>query len=84
MKYNPVDWRSIDLFKNVNDHYGHQVGDHVLREVAALIQASSRTCDIPARIDQRTFAARYGGEEFVVILPESPLEGGGGGMSVTV
>jgi len=49
----------IDLFKNVNDTYGHEVGDIILKELATLIQAHTRTTD--------TFA-RWGGEEFVEIL----------------
>jgi len=49
----------IDHFKNVNDHYGHVVGDEVLTAVAANIQKSLRTDDI---------AGRYGGEEFIVLL----------------
>ena len=49
----------IDHFKNVNDKYGHDVGDAVLRKVAETIQASLRTGDTPAR---------WGGEEIVVSL----------------
>jgi two-component system cell cycle response regulator len=50
----------IDYFKRVNDTYGHQVGDHVLRAVAKRIASSMRELDIPCR---------YGGEEFALILP---------------
>ncbi|MBB5019374.1 diguanylate cyclase [Chitinivorax tropicus] len=51
----------IDHFKKINDTYGHQAGDQVLKEVAAAVQSClKRPCD---------FLARYGGEEFVVILP---------------
>jgi two-component system, cell cycle response regulator len=50
----------IDRFKKLNDTHGHQQGDEVLREVAQLLQGSSRDFDT---------AARYGGEEFAVILP---------------
>ncbi len=58
----------IDHFKLYNDHYGHQGGDTCLRQVAAVIgQVARRPGDI---------AARYGGEEFVLILPDTPLEGG--------
>ena len=53
----------IDNFKNVNDTYGHLVGDMVLKEIAATIQKTIRHVDIPAR---------YGGEEFTIILPETP------------
>lgn len=50
----------IDKFKSVNDRYGHQVGDEVLKEVAKRVRDSLRRDDI---------AGRYGGEEFVIILP---------------
>lgn len=55
----------IDLFKKVNDNYGHQAGDEVLKSVASLISSSIRKSD---------YAARYGGEEFAVILPETDPE----------
>ena len=50
----------IDHFKHVNDTYGHQAGDVVLKKVADLIQQNVRTHDI---------LARYGGEEFIAVLP---------------
>jgi diguanylate cyclase (GGDEF)-like protein len=56
----------IDDFKAVNDTYGHQQGDLVLREVARVLRASSREIDEPAR---------YGGEELAVVLPGTDLEG---------
>jgi diguanylate cyclase (GGDEF)-like protein len=56
----------IDDFKAVNDTYGHQQGDIVLREVAKVLRASSREIDEPAR---------YGGEELAVILPGTNLPG---------
>jgi diguanylate cyclase (GGDEF)-like protein len=56
----------IDDFKAVNDTYGHQQGDLVLREVAKILRASSREIDEPAR---------YGGEELAVILPGTNLPG---------
>lgn len=56
----------IDHFKIVNDSYGHQAGDEVLRALAACLQKQNRPVD---------YAARYGGEEFVVILPETSNEG---------
>jgi diguanylate cyclase (GGDEF)-like protein len=52
----------VDHFKRVNDNYGHQVGDHVLREVAALIRAQLRGSDV---------LSRYGGEEFAALLSRS-------------
>jgi two-component system cell cycle response regulator len=57
----------IDHFKRINDERGHLVGDAVLRQIGALVEASVRTVDI---------AARYGGEEFVLILPETSQDGG--------
>jgi len=56
----------IDHFKQVNDHFGHDVGDRVLREVADLLRARIRKTDA---------AARWGGEEFALILPETGLDG---------
>jgi diguanylate cyclase (GGDEF)-like protein len=56
----------IDDFKEVNDTYGHQQGDLVLREVARALHDSSREIDEPAR---------YGGEELAVALPQTDLEG---------
>ena len=58
----------LDLFKGVNDTFGHQRGDAVLVEVAKRIQAKCRDVDT---------VCRYGGEEFVVILPETDAEGAG-------
>jgi diguanylate cyclase (GGDEF)-like protein len=56
----------VDFFKKVNDTYGHQVGDLVLKEVAAIIRAQLRGNDV---------LSRYGGEEFSALLAGTPLEG---------
>ncbi|MBW8883339.1 MAG: diguanylate cyclase [Planctomycetia bacterium] len=55
----------IDYFKRINDNYGHQAGDEVLRQVGALLRTGVRKCD---------FIGRYGGEEFCVVLPETTDE----------
>jgi diguanylate cyclase (GGDEF)-like protein len=52
----------LDDFKKVNDTYGHQVGDVVLRQIAQLVRGKIRSADV---------VARYGGEEFVIVLPET-------------
>jgi two-component system cell cycle response regulator len=58
----------IDFFKRINDQFGHLAGDHVLRELARVVQE---------RIRRDEVFARYGGEEFAILLPETPLEGAG-------
>jgi diguanylate cyclase (GGDEF)-like protein len=57
----------IDHFKKVNDTYGHQAGDEVIRHTAAVLRATIRTTDI---------AGRYGGEEFAVILVDTAAQDG--------
>ncbi|ROP56358.1 diguanylate cyclase (GGDEF)-like protein [Enterobacter sp. BIGb0383] len=54
----------IDKFKSINDNYGHEVGDIILKSVADCIKRNVRFDD---------FVARYGGEEFAIILPGSEL-----------
>ena len=56
----------IDFFKKVNDTYGHQYGDYVLKVVSDLMKQSFRKTDL---------LYRYGGEELVMILPETNIEG---------
>ncbi|MEA2101058.1 MAG: diguanylate cyclase [Thermodesulfobacteriota bacterium] len=82
----------IDHFKQVNDKYGHQTGDKVLKEIASAIVSQLRKVDL---------AGRYGGEEFMLILPNTQrqramivaqrirqhiegLEWGHEGMSITI
>ncbi|MGH7752958.1 MAG: diguanylate cyclase, partial [Gemmatimonadales bacterium] len=56
----------LDHFKQVNDRFGHQAGNEVLRTVADAIKQAVRSTDLPAR---------YGGDEFVVMLVRTGLEG---------
>lgn len=56
----------IDHFKQINDTYGHQAGDAVLRELAEIIKGQSRCNSIDT-------CCRYGGEEFSIIMPELEL-----------
>jgi two-component system cell cycle response regulator len=55
----------IDHFKKINDGFGHDVGDEVLREFAVRLASNVRAIDLPCR---------YGGEEFVVVMPDTRLE----------
>ncbi|CDM64048.1 GGDEF domain-containing response regulator [Pyrinomonas methylaliphatogenes] len=57
----------IDHFKEINDTFGHVTGDAVIRQVARILQSSTRGIDV---------AARIGGDEFAVILPETRFEAG--------
>ena len=53
----------IDWFKKLNDNYGHEIGNEVLKQLANVIRRCIRDVDI---------FSRYGGEEFVIILPQTP------------
>lgn len=57
----------IDHFKKVNDRYGHQAGDQVLKEFVTRVNRTIRF--------ENDWLARYGGEEFVIVLPETPPAG---------
>ena len=57
----------LDRFKEVNDQYGHEAGNEILKAVAGEIRNAVRASDV---------AARYGGDEFVVILTRTDLQGG--------
>ena len=56
----------IDHFKELNDTFGHHVGDQVLRDIASILMSDMREVDT---------VARYGGEEFVMVLPETTEAG---------
>ena len=68
IRHEPVSMISLDLdhFKNVNDTWGHPVGDEVLAQTAVVIGSTLRKSDM---------AARVGGEELAVVLPRTDLEG---------
>lgn len=56
----------IDYFKKINDKYGHQQGDHVLKVLASLIKKNIRNVDI---------ISRYGGDEMIILFPHTDLKG---------
>ena len=56
----------LDHFKEVNDNYGHLVGDEVLEKITNIVSSANRSADI---------FARYGGEEFIILTPETDLNG---------
>ena len=56
----------LDRFKDINDEYGHLVGDEILEEVTNVVSKANRSADI---------FARYGGEEFIILTPATNLDG---------
>lgn len=54
----------IDNFKNINDQFSHQVGDHALRQISTILSDTARGSDLTARL---------GGDEFVILLPNTPM-----------
>jgi len=65
----------LDHFKQINDTYGHTVGDEVLCEFVRRVQASARSIDRLGRIAEGHGFGRFGGEEFLLVLPVTPLNG---------
>ena len=55
----------IDFFKQINDNYGHQIGDWALQEVSRIVRTSLRQTDVPCR---------FGGDEIVIMLPSTNSE----------
>lgn len=55
----------IDHFKNINDNFGHEIGDKVLIKLSLLVQGTLRDSDI---------LARWGGEEFIILMPKANIE----------
>jgi diguanylate cyclase (GGDEF)-like protein len=56
----------LDHFKQVNDRYGHLMGDYVLSQIATILKSSVRGSD---------YIFRYGGDEFLILLPETDEQG---------
>lgn len=59
-------WPVADDFKQINDHFGHDAGDKVLKSMGHTLIQCKRGSDI---------AARFGGEEFIILLPDTTADG---------
>ena len=65
----------IDHFKRINDRFGHQFGDGVLRGIAEVLASQADDLHIVSRLRKSDIVARFGGEEFVAILPDTSAQG---------
>jgi diguanylate cyclase (GGDEF)-like protein len=65
----------VDHFKEVNDRYGHDYGDQVLRAIAGVLSGHIQEMNVVSRLRKSDIVARYGGEEFVAILPGTQIDG---------
>lgn len=65
----------LDRFKQVNDRYGHVVGDAVLKRFAEMSRETLRGMDVIGISSEESTVGRFGGEEFIVILPDTRMEG---------
>ena len=64
----------LDHFKNINDNYGHHLGDVILKTVGQMLAGGLGDIKVVSRLRKSDIVARYGGEEFVAILPETAEE----------
>jgi len=65
----------IDHFKNINDRYGHLIGDQILTDFARQVKTELRGMDTVNATDHKLSFGRYGGEEFIAVLPYTGIKG---------